>query len=264
MTDLLALFELAEDYLLALALSSVRLLVVSLFLPMFKPAVIKKITYLGVMLAIASPNAPSVLVGLPHDWPLSFWLPIVAKEAFIGLIVGFIAGTIFWAADAVGVIIDQQTGSTQSSVADPLSGHPNGPSGEFLTHVVTTLALTSGAFLILLGGIYDTYVLWPVLSIWPVLPEQFGSILADEFSRQFALVCAVALPFLVVLVFVEVTVGFVGRAMPSLDGHSFAQGLKQLMAQLLLLLLLGAMFARLFEYVAAFPVIDLTRKMLGK
>lgn len=263
MTDPFAPFNEALAWLLALALSSIRVLVASLFLPMLKPQVIKRTTYLGVVLAIASPNVPSVVAGLPAEWPITFWFPVVTKEAFIGLVIGFVAGAVFWAVDAAGIIIDQQTGSTQSSVVDPMSGHQVGPSGQFLSQVITTLVLASGAFLVLLSGIYDTFVVWPVLSSWPVLSERFASMLAEEFARQFALGGAVVMPFLVVLVFVEIVVGFAGKAMQSLDAHTFSQGLKQLMAQVLMLVLFAAIFSRLLEYLAAFPVLDLTRRLLG-
>ncbi len=263
MTGPFAPFDEALAWLLALALSSVRWLVVSLFLPMLKPSVIKRTTYLGVVFAIAAPNVPVVVAGLPDRWPIAFWLPVIAKEAFIGVVVGVAAGAVFWAVQSAGTIIDQQTGSTQSSVLDPMNDQGGGPSGEFLTQTFTTLMLSSGAFLVLLGGIYDTYALWPVLSAWPSLSERFVSVLSEEFDRQFALGGALALPFLIVLLVVEVAVGFAGKAMPSLDGHTFAQGLKQLAAQFLMLLLLAAMFSRLIEYLAAFPVLDVVRRILG-
>ncbi|MFM1990954.1 MAG: hypothetical protein RJA99_3911 [Pseudomonadota bacterium] len=263
MTEPYAPFGEALAWLVALVLSSVRVLVVSLFLPMLKPTVIMRTTYLGVVLAIASLNVPVVMSGLPDRWPWSFWFPVVAKEAFIGMVVGFVAGAVFWAVDAAGALIDQQTGSTQSSVLDPLNDHSGGPSDDFMTQAFTTLVLASGAFLVLLGGLYDTFALWPVLSTWPALTEGFVSGLADEFSRQFALGGALVLPFLVVLLLVEVAVGLAARAMPSLDGHTFAQGLKHLAAQFLMLILLGALFARILEYIAAFPVREGVKRILG-
>jgi len=247
----------------ALVLSSVRLFMLTFFVPFLRGGAIPGLTQVGIVLAIASVVAPGVLAELPRPVPLGLWFPVVLKEAFIGLVMGLVVGAVFWMMDALGVIVDQQTGSSQATVMDPAGGHPQGPTGTFLTYTFSALLLSSGAFLVILGGAYDSYVLWPVLAPMPALPANFAAILAEEFGRQASFGAALALPFLVALVCVEVAVGLAGRALPSMDGHTFAQGLKQLTAQLVLLVLLGVVLSRVLEYMATFPISSLMKRLLG-
>jgi type III secretion protein T len=244
-------------------LSSIRFFMVSLFLPFLRKQVLVGLVQTGVVLCLGAMVAPSVWPHLPTPMSMTFWLPVVVKEMFIGLLMGFMVGAPFWIIDSLGVIIDQQTGSSQAGVMDPLSGHPTGPSSFFMTYSIAGLMVASGIFLVIIGAVFDTYVIWPVLASLPTLPPDFSWLFAQEFGRQYALLGVLMLPFVVVLVFIEFVVGFFGKALSALDGHSFAQGLKQLAAQGLLMVLLVIMLARLLEYMAAFPLVKGLRELLG-
>jgi len=246
----------------ALLLSSIRFFMVSLFLPFLRKQVLVGLIQTGVVLTLGSLVAPSVLAEMPKPMPITFWLPVVIKEMFIGLLIGFIVGAPFWIIDAIGVIVDQQTGSSQAGVMDPLSGHPTGPSSFFLTYSISGLMVASGVFLVIIGGVFDTYAAWPVLRSLPELPTNFSFLFAQEAGRHFALLGVLILPFMVVLVFIEVVVGFFGKALSALDGHSFAQGLKQLAAQGMLMILLIVIVSRLLEYMSAFPMLKSLQELL--
>ena len=249
----------------SLALCTVRLFVLALFIPVFRGKTMPRYTLVGVMLALGLVVVPVVHDALPRPMIMGFWFPIVVKEVFLGLLVGIVSGAVFWVLEALGVLLDQQTGSSQSSVIDPLTGHPTGPSSDFLVQTFVALILSSGAFLVLLGGIYDSYVLWPVLAPMPTLPDRFVTLFAAEFERQVLLGSSIALPFMVALVVVEVSVGLLSaRALKSLDAHTFAQGLKQLTVHMLFFILIGVVFGRVLEYLAQYELVLLLERLVGR
>jgi len=239
-----------------LLLAAVRLLVLFAFVPLFGGAALAALVRLMLALALASLVVPGLRLqwaALPGDPTTAGWLLLLCKEAALGLLLGFAGGAVPTAAEALGKILDQQTGSTQSAVNDPLTRQPQGPTGTFLLQLVCCALLLSGAFLVLLGAVYDSYALWPVLSWWPA-PFPSESLLLGEFARQTDLALQLALPFLALLLLLEFASGLAARAVPGLDSSALAMGLKVLGVQCLLLVLISTLLAHLVLWVAGAPL----------
>ena len=88
-------------------------------------------------------------------------LSIVIKEVVIGILLGFLSSKIFWLAMSVGFFIDNQRGASMASVMDPTSGEQTSPIGQFLQQSILTLFYTAGGFLVFLGGMFESYAIWP-------------------------------------------------------------------------------------------------------
>jgi len=176
------------------------------------------------------------------------WVLIAAKEALIGLLLGLGFGIFIWAIQSVGDLIDFQTGSGNASFFDPVAGHENGPSGEFLGWLVITLFVASGGLLAMVGVIVDSYRLWPVGSFFPKL----GPVLEEFAIRQgdtlFLWIVKLASPVLLMLLLVELGMGLIGRVAPQLNVFVFAQPLKSLLATLMMMLFLFFVYESLQEF----------------
>ena len=84
-----------------------------------------------------------------------------AKEYVIGFIAGYLVGWMFWVVQATGSLIDSQRGAAIASAIDPLQGEESSSLGNLFSQAFLTYIFTTGAFLLILGILYKSYVLWP-------------------------------------------------------------------------------------------------------
>lgn len=198
---------------------------------------------LGMLALFMSPIA-----GEMPPLSLGLWLLIACKEALIGLLLGLGFGIFIWAIQSVGDLIDFQTGSANASFFDPVAGHDNGPTGEFLGWLVITLFVAAGGLLALVGVIVDSYRLWPVASFFP----NVGKVLEEFAIRQgdtlYLWIVKLASPVLLVLVLVELGMGLISRVAPQLNVFVFSQPLKSLLATLMMLLFLFFVYESLQQF----------------
>lgn len=245
------LFAQALHDMLTLLLVSVRMLVAFEFIPILGTSALLGMVRLCIGLSLACLLVPAVRGQWSAAATPEVFLLVVAKEGFLGLLLGFVAGSIFSVMNAVGKILDQQVGSTQSAVHDPTVSQPGGATSQFLVQLTATAVLCSGAFLIMVGGLYESYGVWPVWSWWPHLEPSYVSVMAAEFGQQTDLALRLSLPFLTLMLVIEIGIGVLARAVPSLDCNAFAMSLKHLCVQWLLLILCSALIARCIALVSS-------------
>ncbi len=141
-----------------------------------------------------------------------------------------------------------QTGSSNASFFDPVGGHDNGPTAEFLGWLVIVLFVAAGGLLSLVGVIVDSYRLWPVASFMPNL----GAVLEEFAVRQgdtlFLWIVKLASPVILVLLLVELGIGLIGRVAPQLNVFVFSQPVKSLLATFMMLLFLTFVYESLSEF----------------
>ncbi|AKJ32075.1 type III secretion system export apparatus subunit SctT [Caldimonas brevitalea] len=236
----------AERLFASVALTMPRLFAVFAVVPFLSGGMITGIVRNGLLLILAifiSPVAgemPSVSVGT--------WVLIAGKEALIGLLLGLSFGIFIWAIQSVGDLIDFQTGSGNASFFDPVAGHENGPTGEFLGWMVITLFVAAGGLLAMLGVVVDSYRLWPVGSFFP----DVGFVLEQFAIRQgdtlFLWIVKLAAPVVFVLMLVELGMGLISRVAPQLNVFVFSQPLKSLLAHLMMLLFLFFVYESLQSF----------------
>lgn len=223
----------------ALLFSMPRWMGFMVIFPMLNPkAVTMPVTH-SVTVLMACMVSPLVHAELPPVLPFLSTVVIVGKEVFVGVLIGFFAGAMFWAVDSLGALIDQQTGASMGGMIDPISGHPEGPTGGFLIQLVSVLLLTSSGFLMLLAVIFDSYSVWPVFEPWPNFATSFDSLMMSYFSGLFDMILKLAAPVLALLLLIELSLGLVQRQMPTLNVFFFSLPLKQGAAILMLALMLG-------------------------
>ncbi|ADU39131.1 type III secretion system export apparatus subunit SctT [Variovorax paradoxus] len=235
-----------EKFVSAVVLTLPRLFAIFSVVPFFSGTMITGIVRSGVLLILAAFMSP--LAGeFPGASPMTYML-IAGKEALIGLLLGLGFGIFIWAIQSVGDLIDFQTGSANASFFDPVAGHENGATGEFLGWVVIALFVSAGGLLAMLGAVIDSYRLWPVGSFFPdagLVLEQFA---VRQGDTLFLWIVKLAAPIIFVLLLVELGTGLVGRVAPQLNVFVFAQPLKSLLAHLMMLLFLFFLYESLQQF----------------
>ena len=177
------------------------------------PGVARRAAVLGMSIIAVPAVMASMPPGEPNGW---LFAAAAAKEAVIGLLIGFFAAVPFWVAENVGNFIDNQRGATMGEVYSPLSGAQVSTLGIFFTQIVSTIFFVGGAVFLLLEALYRSYAIWPV----------FGT-LAFESAAPLALLGAadamlettviISAPIVIVMFLATVGLGLVNRTAPQLN-----------------------------------------------
>jgi type III secretion protein T len=195
------------------------------------------------VLSLSLPFLP-ILHGAVVAAQFSFfdYVAIILKEAFIGLLIGYSAALIFWAVEAIGSFIDNQRGASIASTLDPLSGSDSSPTGTLLFQTFLTFFFVSGGFLIFLGGLYNSYQIWPVLSLLPEIKPGSAELFLHQLDRLMALAVILSAPAIIAMFLSEFGLALVSRFAPQLNVFFLAMPVKSGVALFVLILYLGLLF----------------------
>jgi len=228
--EALSLFGPLGDLALLLGLSTMRVAVAFLLVPLFTadliPALVRNAIFMSLALLslLLQPSAPPVNL---DSWQ---WITLYAKEAFIGGSIGLLFAGVLWAFEAAGQVIDNKVGATQAQVMDPLSGHQTSLNGAFFARLASWVFMAGGGFMILVGTLIESFSIWPVLSRPPSLVAGGMRVFEAEFGRIMVLTLLVAAPALVLLYLVDGVLGLVNRFAQQLNVFSLSLSLKAVAA----------------------------------
>lgn len=224
-----------------LAIIQARLMPLFVILPLFaKSMVPRTITF-----AIAAGIGLLVVPLLPpvSQIPSGFGLmTLLIKEAFIGVVLGFLAAIPFWVFDVMGFVIDNQRGASMAATINPMTGHDTSPLGMLFSFAFITFFLVAGGFQALLSLIYDSYRLWEPLSYWPNFNQQTAEVLMVQINRLMLLGLLLAAPVLVAMFLSEVGLALVSRFAPQLQVFFLAMPIKSGIAVFVLMVYISTIF----------------------
>lgn len=239
------------------ALASTRFFMAFMLIPLFTsdvvPAMVRNAMSMAFgMLALVLQPPGSEAALMKAAWPLLY-----AKEVFIGGALGFLFSTILWAFEAAGQIIDTKVGSTMAQINDPMSGAQVTLTGAFLGRIANFIFMFSGGFLLFIGTLMDSFVLWPMLSFQPVFVKGGFTIFEAEFGRLMMVAFLIAAPAVVVLFTVEGMLGLINRYAQQLNVYQLSMGLKMWAANLMVLLMLPTLVTQLLAEIQSRPAMTL-------
>lgn len=241
------------DQLLLLGMATSRIAATFLLLPMFSsetvPTLVRNSIFvsLGVVsLALQPPLDPSMLG--PGQWAT-----IILKEVFVGVVIGFFFGSVLWALEAAGAIIDTKVGATLAQVVDPLSGHQTSLNGAFLGRLASVVFVASGGLSLLLRVLMESYAIWPIAAPMPVLDMRSLVLFEGEFGRLMVLATLFAAPVLTVLFLIDAGLGLMNRFAQQLNVFTLSLSIKSFAATFVLLLLVGSYVTAILRDIASRP-----------
>jgi len=161
------------------------------------------------------------------------------KEALIGVVLGFAASSVFWAAEAVGTYVDDLTGFNQVQMQNPSQGQQTSLTSTLLSLFSITAFWTLGGMTFLLGAVYDSYTWWPIQDLTPASTKVIESFVLMKTDSLMETVAKLATPMMVLLLLIDIGFGFTGKVSQKLDLHSLAQPVKGALTILMLALLAG-------------------------
>ena len=201
---------------------------------------------LGIVIFPIATGAAAVTPDVSVVWPL-----VIVKEIFIGGVLGFIFGIVFWAMGAAGNFIDAKVGTTFANVLDPIQGESTSLLGQFLSQFAAWLFMASGAFLVFLDLLLGSYAIWPITEYFPKMTLAGRDLLIDQFNLFMTLALVISAPVLVVLVLADLGLGLINRFAQQLQVFIFAMPIKGWLAVWVLVLLLGVLVEVVIRNIAA-------------
>ncbi len=237
-----------ESLLLALLLMMPRVTGVLLVLPLMPASLVGGLSRNAIILSIALFLTPAAIDSVAMIGDTYRWFGIMVKEVLVGALIGLALGTIFWVAAGVGFLIDNQTGTQNASIFDPMSGAPSGPTSSFLQQFVTVLFLASGGMIALIDLLVQSYSIWPVEKPLPLMRPQVVEFVVQQTALIIERTLLLAAPVIVVLLLLDLGLGIVNRFVPTIDAFTLAMPIKSLAAILMLALFLNFIFDAIGRY----------------
>jgi type III secretion protein T len=235
-------FDVLTHPLTALGLTLPRIAGAFIMLPLLTPQNMPGMVRNSFLVSLAIIALPIALAGLPDGgMQVADMAPIVLKELFLGIAIGFCFGIVFWAIGAAGNILDTQIGMSMASIFDPVQGHQTSFHGEFLSQLAAWLFMASGAFLVFLDLLLTSYSVWPVMSFFPDLPASGMHLFVGQFGYLMTAALLLAAPAMVILLIIDLSFGLVNRYAPSLNVFALTLPIKAWLATGIILLMIGAL-----------------------
>lgn len=232
-----------ENFALALGATMPRTLGLFIMLPIFHAELLPTMLRLGTAAVLGLMVAP-MLVPDVHAMHLEAFdlLVLVAKEAFIGFVMGCLLAVPFWAFEAMGFFIDNQRGASIASTLNPLTGNDSSPLGLIFNQAFIVFFLLSGGFYLLLDVLYGSFELWPVFTWTPTLRPESMPFFIEQLMRMVGLGLLLAAPGMIAMLLAEMGLALVSLAVPQLQVFFLAMPIKSGLVLLVLVVYLTTLF----------------------
>jgi type III secretion protein T len=209
-------------------------------LPLFPQQSFPLLVRNGIALALLAGVYPMLAANLPPPtWSTVECLGYTLKESFIGFVIGYAVGALFWAMESVGALIDNQAGMNNANIFDPFGGHQGGPYAAFVMQMAVVIFVLLGGLPLLAALLYESFTLWPLRSFVPTLGEGYKELALNGFALNASLVIKLVAPILIVLVVIEMGIGLINRVASELNAFYFAIPIKAVTAALMVAVLLS-------------------------
>jgi type III secretion protein T len=237
-----------------LALSTIRIYAAMVVLP----ATNDQILHGGVRNAMALGFGLFIAWGQPAGFIEQFSViqivVLALKEGLIGMLIGMAISAVFWTAEGVGMLIDNQAGYNSVQQQNPLSGQQSTPMGNLLSQLAIVAFYMVGGMTVFVGLLIDSYQWWPLkgtLPDWPALLERF---LPGEIQNYTETVLRIAGPVIMTLMLIDLGIGLLGKAAEKLEPNSLGQPIKGATAMLMMVMLVSVFFIQARPELSMRPV----------
>jgi flagellar biosynthesis protein FliR len=203
-----------------------RVLALFMAAPLFShrsiPARVKVGLAMLIALIVAPLAAPSALPSL-ND---SAALKLVVQQILVGVGIGFCVRLTVTAIELAGELIGLQMGLSFAGFFDPSGGGQKNAMQSWMGVFAILLFLSINGHLLLIGAVTESFRLFPIqgatAAAAPFAMEPKSIVLLA--SKMFYIGLCVALPFIVVLLAINLTLGVVSRVAPQMNifGVGFA------------------------------------------
>jgi flagellar biosynthesis protein FliR len=229
-----------EDQLLMWMVAALRPGAAFIAAPVFGAPTVPLQLRLVIAMAIGVPALAGAGIQLPPEGMLSVaGLMLAIGEIILGLALGFAVQIGFAASLLAGEAISNTMGLGFAAMANPIGGQMSPAIGQFLSMLATFLFLVMGGHLVLAGIIADSFNAMPPGQAWLSSGKIEG--LVHFGGLVFAAGLSIALPVGFAMVVVQIILGIIARATPTLNLFAVGMPAALLAGIILLAMALPAM-----------------------
>jgi len=140
---------------------------------------------------------------------------LMAKEAVVGLAIGFVTSLVFAAVQTAGEFIDVQSGFAFAATLDPVYGSQTAIAGRVQYLLAGLLMFVTNAHHVLIGALADSFRIIPVtqFSLNPGVAGQALSL----FSMLFVIGIRIAAPVLAAVFLADIALAIISRGVPQMN-----------------------------------------------
>jgi len=187
------------------------------------------------------------VVAVPTVFPSVAFQPIdvmtigavALKEGMIGLLLGVVAGILFWAIDSAAELIDLQRGATSAGVFNPQFGTVSSPTAGLFSRLISAVFYAIGGFFAFLAALFASYELYPVMSYFPEWSPNALNALLEIFGNYFKMTVLYAAPLLTVFFMLDFGLGMMNRFVPNLNVFFLSLPIKSALCFFMLIFYIG-------------------------
>ncbi|AOJ84215.1 type III secretion protein [Burkholderia savannae] len=263
--DIFPLQHLGDEFIgfiVLLALSSERLLVIMTILPATADNVMKGPLRSGAAALWCLFVACGQQALIPQLRG-AFLVFACAKEAVIGLVLGIAASTVFWAAEAIGTYVDDVAGFNNVQMQNPGSGTQTSLMATLFGQLTIAAFWMLGGMTFLLGALYESYAWWPLGSFDPVPAPLLALFAQARLDMLMNMIARIAAPMMAMLLLVDLGLAFVSRSAQKLDPMSIGQPLKGAIAVLIVAVLAGNFVTEMRGQISLAGLAQQVRQLAG-
>lgn len=249
--------EAIESILMGVALGMPRVLAACFLLPVFGRRNMSAFLRVAVALAFSLPIMPLTIAQV-HSAALDNvgMTVLILKETVLGLLMGLAVAVPFWAAEAIGFVVDNQRGAATGSMVNPMTGDEASPLANLISQAYIVLFLVMGGLTLLLDVIYQSYAMWPVTAAWPQFDARFGEHalgLLDSLIRTTILLAA---PIMIAMLLAELALAIVSLFAPQMQVFFLAMPIKSGVALFVLVIYFSTLLHYLGQGITTIPEIS--------
>lgn len=174
------------------------------------------------------------------------------KEAFIGLVIGFAAGLIFYGFEAAGQMIDSQRGMSIARLLIPELGAQSSLMGVFLFQLAVVTYLTIGGYHLFFNAVYGSYQILPLFEfpkvgtgLMPLM--DFFMVLTAEIL---VIAVQISAPVIIAILIADIILGVANRIAPQINVWELGFNVKGYLGVLALFWAITVIVSQMEHYTA--------------
>jgi flagellar biosynthetic protein FliR len=140
---------------------------------------------------------------------------LVAKETFVGVVIGFVTILVFSAIQSGGDLVDAHAGFSFATMLDPVNGTNTAIAGRFHFILAGLLFFATNAHHILLSGLSDSFRIIPVGQM--AMNPAVSSGVVDLFAALFTVAVRIAAPVVAAVFLADLALVIVARVVPQMN-----------------------------------------------
>lgn len=254
---ILQTFEVSQSpqaFLVLVGLAFARMLAFLAQVPFFGGAAVPARVKVATAAAFVIILYPSIAAELPAGGRLPFgplgFVGLLAKEAFVGFTLGFVASLVFEAVQVAGRIIDLQRGSTMAEMFAPQLQERVSELGQFKLQLAIVLFLLVGAHRPFISALVESFATVPALG-YPHLSAGWtpgAAFITQLAGSVLAIGVQLAAPGIIALLLTDLLFGIVNRVAPQINVFFLSLPVKMVVGIVVVLLALPLFGERYIHY----------------